>query len=224
MITTIIYKGQEIKFEITDPEDYLQKFWLRGTFYELGMLQFIEQRWMDKNKIHWPVVVDIGACIGNHTIFFAKCMNAYVYAIEPAPLNMAILQQNAILNNVRQNIFPIQKGAGHHRGLARFKKDGSGNCGMGKITADGEDIVGLVPIDQVISPSHEVDIMKIDVEGYNLPVLKGAMLTIVHDQPDIYIECQTPEELREVEEFLLPLGYTRWPTPFNATPTYFFYY
>ena len=224
MITTINYKGQEIKFEVTDPDDYLQKFWLRGTFYELGMLQFMEQPWIDKNQIHGPVVVDVGACIGNHTIFFAKCMNAYVYAIEPSPGNMAVLQQNAILNNVRQSIFPVPKGAGHHRGLARFKKDGSGNCGMGKITADGEDIVDLVPIDQVIAPSHEVDILKIDVEGYNIPVLEGSRNTIEHDHPEIYIECQTPEELREVEGFLLPLGYKRWPQHFNATPTYFFYY
>lgn len=224
MIKTIDYKGQEINFKITDPDDHLQKYWLRGVFYEQVMLQFIENYSKEKFKIKQPVIVDVGACIGNHTLFFARVMGAYVYAFEPVPENMALLKQNAELNNIRPNIFPLPHGAGAHRGVARFKPDATGNSGMGKICADGDDVIKLIPIDQVISQSHEVDVMKIDVEGYNIPVLEGARHTILSDHPEIYIECQTPEELREVEDYLLPLGYTRYPHPFNATPTYFFYY
>jgi FkbM family methyltransferase len=224
MIKTINYKGQEISFEITDPNDYLQKFWLRGTFYELGMLQFIEDRWNERAKTEELTFVDVGACIGNHTIFFAKVMGAYVYAFEPVPANMNLLMHNATINKVISNVMPVELGAGSSGCHVPFKYDSSGNSGMGKVASDGEAVVGIIPVDDVISHSHEVDILKIDVEGYNIPVLEGARQTIERNHPEIYIECQTPAELQEVEGLLLPMGYKRWPAHFNATPTYFFYY
>lgn len=223
MINTINYKGQEIKFNITDPYDHLQKPWLAGHFYEEGMLKFIEQRWIDKMKPSGPMVVDVGACIGNHTLFFAKCMHAVVYAFEPVKANIDLMERNLLINLVRGLVVLIKMGAGSSRKYVKFQPDTTGNSGMGKISPDGCDIIDLVPIDEVISPSHTVDIIKIDVEGYNIPVLEGARHTIVQDHPEIYIECQTPAELQEVEDFLIPLDYKRWHQPFNATPTYFFY-
>lgn len=224
MIAPIPYKNQEIRFKITDPGDHLQSYWLAGYFYENGMLYFIENYRKRELAGRQPVIIDVGACIGNHTIFFAKVMGAYVYAFEPVKANMELLKANALLNGVFHQILPILKGAGSARSQVKFQPDTTGNSGMGKISPEGFDTIDLVPIDQVISPSHEVDVMKIDVEGYNIPVLEGARRTIEHDHPEIYIECQTPAELQEVENFLLPLGYTRYPHPFNATPTYLFYY
>lgn len=221
MIQIVNYLGQEIKFEVTNPEDHLQKYWLAGHFYEEGMLQFIQK--FRKYKLQ-PVIVDVGACIGNHTIFFAKVMGAYVYAFEPDNDNYDLLLKNALLNRVESSVLLIKRGAGAHMGIARFKKDITGNCGMGKISPDGCDTIRVTYIDCIISNSHRVDVLKIDVEGYNIPVLEGARYTINHDHPEIYIECQTPEELKEVEDFLNPIGYTRWPHPFNATPTWLFYH
>lgn len=220
MIQTINYQGQEIQFMITNPDDHLQKSWLAGHFYEEGMLQFIQNFRKYKQP---PVIVDVGACIGNHTLFFAKVMGAYVYAFEPVKPNWELIRFNAALNYCQSRINLIRKGAGRTRSTVRFSPDATGNCGMGKISPDGCDIIDLIPVDQVISPSHEVDVLKIDVEGYNIPVLEGARHTIEQDYPEIYIECQTPEELKEVEDFLLPIGYTRYSKPFNATPTWLFY-
>lgn len=223
MIKTFDYNNQVIKFEVTNPEDHLQKYWLGGRFYEEGMLKFIYDRWAVQEK-QVPVVVDVGACIGNHTIFFARLMFAYVYAFEPVPENMALIKRNAELNGVKSQITFVPHAAGSRRGKVKFEKDATGNCGMGRISSVGSDTVGLITVDEVISHSHEVDILKIDVEGYNLPVLGGAYYTIKHNKPDIYIECQTPEELQEVKNFLLPMFYKVHPTPFNRTPTYLFYY
>ena len=220
MITTINYKGHEIRFEVTNPGDHLQKYWLKGHFYEERMLHFIQKFRMYKQP---PVVVDVGACIGNHTIFFARVMSANVYAFEPVRENMDHIKRNALLNVVMKQITFIPHGAGDSRSMVKFKKGPDGNCGMGRISLDGSDTVNLVPIDEVISQSHEVDILKIDVEGYNIPVLEGARYTIEHDHPEIYIEAGTDPELQEVKDFLLPLGYTFYPKPFNATPTWFFY-
>lgn len=222
MITTINYNGQEIKFQIDNPDDFLQQKWLTGHFYEEGMLKFIEFRW--KADSHRPVIVDVGACIGNHTLFFAKVMNAaIVYAIEPFPENVARIKINVALNYCQSRVSILPYAASNNRSSIRFRKDDTGNCGMGRIDAAGDLTVKATPIDHIIPPDRIVDILKIDVEGFNIPVLEGAINTLKQDRPDIYIECQTPAELQEVEDFLLPLGYTRWPTHFNSTPTYLFY-
>lgn len=221
MIAPVTYNDQVIRFRITNPEDHLQKFWLKGVFYEQTMLNCIEK--FKKYKAQ-PIIIDIGACIGNHTVFFAKVMNAFVYAFEPVKENVELLKENCELNNARPNVWIIPHGAGQARTKVNFQKDRSGNSGMGKISPSGSDIIQLMPVDSVISHSHEVDVLKIDVEGYNIPVLEGARQTIEQDHPEIYIECQTPAELKEVEDLLLPIGYTRYPHPFNATPTYLFYY
>lgn len=225
MIQIVNYNGQAIKFEVANPEDHLQKCWAAGHFYEEGMLKFIKDRWDKRGAVPYrPIVVDVGACIGNHTLFFAGCIKAYVYAMEPFPENIEHIKRNLQLNGLLGSVNIIPHAAGSHRCRVAFHPDDSGNCGMGKISPAGNMQVGVIPVDEVISWEHQVDILKIDVEGYNLPVLTGARHTIAQDHPDIYIECQTTQELQEAEAFLLPLGYKRRAQHFNATPTYLFYY
>ena len=226
MIATIAYKGQLIKFEITDTNDYLQKFWLRGVFYEQAMLQFIEHRWKEKALKGRITFIDVGACIGNHSIFFAKIIGAKVHAFEPCPPSCNLIRKNTDWNRPYPGgpIQVWQMAAGEQSCHMPFSLNDSGNSGMHKITTVGECLVKVNSLDVVLDHYEPIHLMKIDVEGYNIPVLKGATGIISKHHPEIYIECQTTEELREVEDFLLPIGYTRWPQSFNATPTYLFYY
>lgn len=225
MIATIPYKNQLIKFQITDPDEYLQKFWLRGVFYELGMLQFIEHRWKERAGKGRLTFIDVGACIGNHTIFFAKIIGARVHAIEPWPMSCSLIRNNADLNRPYSGgpIQVWQMAAGESACFMPFSLNDDGNSGMHKIDINGDHLVKVASIDVILDTSDPIHLMKIDVEGYYIPVLKGALEIITRHHPEIYIECQTPEELQEVEDFLIPHGYTRWPQVFNATPTYMFY-
>ena len=86
-------------------------------------------------------------------------------------------------------------------------------------------------LDEVLRAERfeEVKCIKIDVEGYNLPVLKGARETITTYHPAIFCECQTVEQFSEVDEYLTKLGYKVWkidgkPFVMNHTPTYLWEY
>jgi hypothetical protein len=63
--------------------------------------------------------------------------------------------------------------------------------------------------------------VKIDVEGYNVPVLRGARQTLQKHRPVVFIECDG--DLAEVDRELGDLGYARrTDLVFNKTPTYLF--
>lgn len=64
-----------------------------------------------------------------------------------------------------------------------------------------------------------VRLLKIDVEGYEQEVLRGATGVLKSHRPDVVIEAQSDEALREVQRRLSPLGY-RVLECFSATPTY----
>jgi len=59
--------GRDIRFFVVDPEDTIQAVHLSGDFYEREELEIIEQFWRPDG-----VFVDIGANVGNHTIFVEK--------------------------------------------------------------------------------------------------------------------------------------------------------
>ena len=72
-----------------------------------------------------------------------------------------------------------------------------------------------------------VKLIKIDVEGFALNVLKGSKSTIQKHRPALFIEVGQESEasntdLHQIQEFLVQFSYHCYEKPFNATPTYFF--
>ena len=63
--------------------------------------------------------------------------------------------------------------------------------------------------------------MKFDVEGFELPALKGAQRILSNDRPDVYVEAAKPEFLKEISHFLSSFGYVH-KLVFNDTPTHWF--
>src|SRR5690606_30707863 len=69
-----VHSGHEVKFEIANPKDFIQKTILNNKkFYEDAML-------MDAASVISPgdLCIDVGANIGNHTVFLAKICQAQV--------------------------------------------------------------------------------------------------------------------------------------------------
>lgn len=129
-------------------------------------------------------VVDVGANIGIYTRFFSGLagVSGRVHAFEPAPSNFNRLQENArSLANVSLNHAAV----GDRSGTIRlFVSD---ELNVDHRTFDsGDDRKGIdvpvVSLDDYFSAGQRVDLIKIDVQGYELCVLQGAKRVLAENR------------------------------------------
>lgn len=130
------------------------------------------------------IFFDIGANIGIFSLTAAKKEpQAKVYAFEPCRETFRILKENIRLNNLN-NILAYQSAVGDYNGEALLKINASWRDGLntlGEGTHSGCKIIGqekvpIVSLDNFVIANNiqKVDIMKVDVEGAELFVFKGA--------------------------------------------------
>jgi FkbM family methyltransferase len=110
--------------------------------------------------------VDVGANVGTYTLWAAE-LGAEVIALEPAPDTFALLRENIALNGYP--VTAVQVAAGERCGTARFT---AGLDAGNSLDPDGPVPADLVTIDSLIGERH-VTGMKIDVEGFEIDVLRG---------------------------------------------------
>ena len=140
-------------------------------------------------------IVDIGANIGFTTLNFAtRCRQGCVYAYEPDALNFSKLERNVSLNHFH-NIFVSRKGMGDFATNVQLMRMNKHHSGMNRVSGTArEDLVSekieIVRLDDEVSLLNPVriDLIKIDVEGYELKVVRGAMETIRKFKPILFIE------------------------------------
>ncbi len=132
-------------------------------------------------------VVDIGAYIGTHSLAMSRLVGpkGRVYAFEPQKKVFRELARNLIENNVR-NVVPLRFALGEADRLIEMDKPVDGLEGLVRVGRGG-DPVELRTLDSF--HLQRVSFLKIDVEGYEDPVLVGARQTIADNlNPPILIE------------------------------------
>ena len=148
-------------------------------------------------------VLDVGANVGTHTLAFARLVgpSGRVLAIEGNPETFTLLAYNVVENGHSAYVQPLNVLVGQAAGLVPFNLSAgrtSENPGAktflpeltGTSKPAAEDAVWLqlplITIDSLGLPSCAV--MKIDVEGMESQVLRGAVATIERCRPIIYFE------------------------------------
>ena len=216
MIVDLNYLATSTKAVIKNPNDHIQKKWSIGNYYEAqrnGMLNFI---FATENK--GGKFIDIGASVGNHTLFFASVMNALeVHSFEPLISSFEHLQENVDLNGF-ETVVCHNVAIGEKEGTCRMETISEDNIGMTEIREGTETrIVSLDQLDFI----EGYDVIKIDVEHYNEELLKGAKKTFTAGTGSIYIECESIEELLLTDGYMIEYGYQRVQgVVLNHTPTY----
>lgn len=128
------------------------------------------------------VVVDVGANIGYYTVLAAK-KGARVYAFEPESNNYAILAKNIDAAGVYSvNIFGCA--VGNENKKVKILKSKT-NFGDHRIGEKGEE-VEMVKLDDTVE--EKVDLIKIDVQGWEPTVIAGAKKIIKKYKPVIIME------------------------------------
>jgi FkbM family methyltransferase len=166
-------------------------------------------------------IIDVGAHIGTFAIPFAHFNGGRgtVFAIEANPESHALLVRNIELNGRQGAIVPIHAVAADADGtwFSRNEPD-AGNTGACYFTSsDGEEgAVQSIRIDDwyaSLPDAPPIALIKVDVEGAELPVLHSIRRLVAEQRPILYVEINAEAlarfgtEVREIEDFLQAFGY-----------------
>jgi FkbM family methyltransferase len=190
-----------------------------GRTHDSGDEKFLEEFIVPKAD---QILIDVGASIGDWSLFVAE-KGKTVYAFEPSPKSFRVLLE-------RTKEYPNI----HSFSYALGETDTMGRIGLAAFSLSGtmdEEIKGLHKggtIDVVVRSLDSLNLLnigviKIDTEGYETPILMGAIKTINREKPLLIIEIHRAtgkalptftNELQRISFILRDLGYT-WITRYR---------
>ena len=168
-------------------KDHISHLLRNGMFYETHtLLQFYD------NIPKEGMILDIGANIGNHQIMFNQLYpNRPIFGFEASPLNYFHLHKNT---KKYPNTSNVCVGLGEEKSLkyiTHFHENmgGSSVSGMAKpdMTPQDQFPVLIEPLD-IMAFDSPITFIKVDVEGFELNVFKGAYNTLKKHKPVIWVE------------------------------------
>jgi FkbM family methyltransferase len=188
---TLAEIGGDTVFFATDMKrDPIQRAHRHGQFFEAKELRLLEDLFPQGGTF-----VDIGANVGNHTLYAAlKLKAARVIPFEPNPKVARLLAANVALNRLSGIVDLSHVGFG----LGDVDSDSFGlearavNLGATKMLPD-QGTVKVRRGDDVLA-GEKIDLMKVDVEGMEMAVLRGLEQVIATNRPNIMIEVPREHE------------------------------
>jgi len=229
-----VIKRNGIRFKVDLSEGIDLSLFLFGNY----------QKYITKSKLitlaNDAVIFDIGANIGSMSLAFAKLTpDGQVYAFEPTTYAFIKLKENLSLNpSLAEHINTIQmfaseETASDHKieAYSSWKIDGSAESAHplhgGTLKTDQEKNIPAISLDDFCDENRiqRLDCIKIDTDGHELKVLKGATRTIGKFQPivifeiGLYIIQEHGIEFEEYLEFFADHGYTLFNSKNNKQVT-----
>ena len=198
-------------FELDNDDIYIRNHMSGGQVFESHIINGTIRPYIEKAKF----VVDVGANIGCHAISYANfnpaCM---VWAFEPQEKLFDILQRNITRNNLGERVFASKVGVGHEARNAEmaplsqvYDKNWKGHNKGGLGIGQGGESINIVTLDSLNLPG--LDFLKIDVEGAEGLVIRGAAETIKKYKPTIFFE-HNYQTIKPMD-----VGVDHVPTPFE---------
>jgi FkbM family methyltransferase len=209
-----VVKVKNLDFIVKDQKEKIQSLWMQGRFYETqrnGLLAY-----MFANKYHGNKVLEIGANIGNHPIYYAGVLGCEVVAIEPVKACYDHMKENLAINNIKMETHNVALGM-CRKMVSMVNLSEGKNVGMYNVCSGADS--KMVMLDDIVS--GQFDVIKIDVENYNEEVLIGGSNFFVSQKTaHVFIECESAVSLKNTDWLMHKYGYERRPVKLNATPTY----
>ncbi len=162
--------------------------------------------------------IDCGANIGAAGVRMGARMQgkARLVVIEPGPPLVERLRKNLDLNaSIKERTLVVNAGVGETPGELYWNPDVA-NAGNANLLDSSGTRVPITTVDDIVAKNGimNVGFIKIDVEGMELDVIKGALRVIERDRPVLYYEASLGYEKRigkkyvlEIEQFLSARGY-----------------
>ena len=156
------------------------------------------------------IVLDVGANFGQLSVLLSKCKkNVEVYSFEASKYIFEILKKNVQINNANVKLFHNLVGNETEQeffirklNISKFNTYGSNMIEKTEIKNENNtniEKINSIKIDDIFF-DKKISFMKIDVQGYDLEVLKGSKKTIIKQQMPIIFEYE--------EDFAKDFNYT----------------
>ena len=203
---------------ILNPADFVQ-----SSFYWTGEFEIWD--WFHLSRLIRPnsIVCDVGANFGFYAVMIGQQLAppGRVLAFEPSAETLSRLRTNIRLNDLESMVTAVPLALSDHEGtgfLANATPEHLGiakdNSGSKALASHGEKI-SVGTLDRVCSEQkiERLDLIKIDVEGHEMSVLRGASETIKHFKPVLMLECNdvaltnSGTSAQEMTDTLRSLGY-----------------
>ncbi|MFB6318899.1 FkbM family methyltransferase [Saccharicrinis sp. FJH54] len=209
---TIRFHGIKLNLRIDD--------WIQENIYFLGEYENAELKSIHNFLTKEAVFIDIGANIGLYTLYASKLTGSQgkVISFEPFPFNHDALVKNVSLNgftNITCEKMAIGRKEDH---IKLYYNENEHNLGM--VTAMPVDN-GITEDVQVTSldtylqahPVPKIDLIKIDVEGFEYDCLEGMKKTLLKYKPNLLIEILADNSSGQNDKshtLLKELGYHKY--------------
>jgi len=185
----------------------------------LGSYEYDKRQLFERMVAPGSVVYDIGAHAGFYTLLSSVLVGprGRVVAFEPLKQNLAYLNEHLRLNRI-QNVTVIDAAVSDAPGTASFKA--GPQTYTGRLETGGDAMVRTVSLD-LLTRAGDVpppDLLKIDVEGSELRVLKGAQSILKTARPIIFLETHGTQMHEACAALLEASGYTFSPIETKAPP------
>lgn len=167
-------------------------------------------------------VVEVGANIGSLTVPLARMVGprGRVVALEPQRAVFNILCGNLALNGLLQ-VEALRVAGGRAAGRMDIavhdydERENFGGVGLGTPSSGPVETVSVVAVDSL--GLRRLDLLKIDVEGFEAEVVAGATAAIGRFRPALFVENDRRERSPELIRHLLDLDYRLW---WHLSPLY----
>ena len=204
-----IWQIKNIKFYVPYyPIDFIQRHIVNtNTFFEEDILSDLNKYIPDN-----AVILDIGANIGNHTLYWGiQHKISKVYAFEPVIDTFSILKQNVEINNLNKKVALFNIGLSDKNTNATYKSYRRENIGDTHLTpGGGTSDMYLSRLDDINIEEDHIDFVKIDVEDMEIYALKGMVKTLSKFKPKyIFVEVSVDDKLNQVISILKSINYTK---------------
>lgn len=151
-------------------------------------------------------IIDGGAYIGDTVQQFNHLLgtDCYIHSFEPAEANFRKLQEWMESGGIH-NVTAVQAGLGYENTKMYMRTDENGISTSNAIYTQGNEKVNIVAVDRYVEANalEEVNLIKLDIEGFELAALQGADKTITNFAPKLQVCLYHKEEdLVEIPLFI----------------------
>ncbi|MAE79018.1 MAG: hypothetical protein CL967_04520 [Euryarchaeota archaeon] len=218
VVTEFTYSNQRITMEGYHAEDKIfAQIVTEQTFYENKLLEKAQSLNLE------GVYIDIGANIGNHSIFFNRfCDSTKVYSFEIDETIFALLKKNMEHNCPEHTYHLGEIGILDKKGYVDLSETNHINAGMTKIVNVEGTHREVDSLDNLMRGVENIALIKMDVEGFELEIIQGAQNILETQSPAVFAELATKKEFKLFKNAISKHGYTTDEVNYAATPTYLF--